>query len=605
MSYAHHSRSAIEISRRASQHALLNCLIKEIAIPHGAMSHRWPTQRQGLPERLHGIPLLIEWSASLSLFVLVDRRSALGSHFYLSDLYLWEASSTEWLVPDMGRMIATLLDACQWHDSALNQELCDQVVQSHEVMAGIIEHAIAQPRLSPLADYRRSEQGLWFGHPNHPTPKARQWSPHLLQHRPAYAPEFGATTPLYQFSFPQAGLNIQINRLSELEVLPHVADQSAAEHDGRVVLSMHPVQAALFRRDSRVAALIEEGVIGDLGANGWHAAATASMRTWYINDHPWFLKGSLNVRITNCVRKNAWYELESTLVIDRIMYHLGQLNDPALAALNVAQEPATVHWAPLEGDEDLKRWFREQTGMILRENFCRHYSPERCLLSASLFARDAELVPMVLPFIAEAGGDETGGPERLPSARRVQRWFRAYLRTLVSPVLALFFRHGIVMEPHLQNCVLIHEQGEPQRMLLRDFEGVKLTSDKGVDWLAGEPLRPRVRESMIYSREQGWNRIAYCLFVNHLAEAILALSWQRPALADALWQSTLEELCHARRTLEVETPELDALLEGGPLPCKTNFKLRLMAKADRQAQYVHLPNPWHVTRDLGREVAYG
>lgn len=603
MSYARFSRLPGEISRHASMHALLNCIIKEVAIPHDAMFHRWPDRREGLPEHLHGTPLLIEWSASLSLFVMVDRRSVIGSHFYLSDTYLRESGAAGWHAPEMAELIATLLEHCQWHDGTLNRELCDQVVQSQDIMTAIVAHAVGQPRLHPLADYRCSEQGLWFGHPNHPTPKARQWPSHLLQDRPAYAPEFSATTALHQFSFPVEGLSVQANRLSDLDVLSHVADQTHAEDAERGVLSMHPVQADLFRQDARVAEMIREGIIGDLGQNGWPAAPTASMRTWYIEGHPWFLKGSLNVRITNCVRKNAWYELESTLVIDRIMHRLAQRKDSVLEALCVAQEPATVHWAPTEGDDDVKRWFREQTGVILRENFCQRFSPDHCLLSATLFARDTQLMPMVLPFIE--GAALSDGDRILPSECRIRQWFQDYLRTLVAPVMGLFFRHGIVMEPHLQNCVLIHDEGMPWKMLLRDFEGVKLTDDKGVDWLAGESLHPRVRESMIYRREQGWNRIAYCLLVNHVAEAILALSWQRPELGDALWQDTLDELHRVRQTLDMLAPELDALLAGGDLPCKTNFKLRLTAQADRQAQYVALPSPWQVARTVDREVAYG
>ncbi|MBB3141528.1 IucA/IucC family protein [Halomonas organivorans] len=583
-------------------HALLNCIIKEVAIPRNTLGYRWPARREGLSERLHGTPLLIEWSSTLALFVMVDRRSVIGSHYYLSEVHLREAGASGWHAPALAELIAALLAHCQWHDGTLNQELCDQVVQSQDVMTSIVAHAVGQSRLHPLTDYRRSEQGLWFGHPNHPTPKARKWPRHLLQDRPDYAPEFGATTTLHQFSFPVAGLSMQANRLSALEVLPHVADQGQAENDDRVVLSMHPVQADLFRQDARVARLIGEGVIGDLGPSGWQAAPTASMRTWYLEDHPWFLKGSLNVRITNCVRKNAWYELESTLVIDRILHRLAHSQDDALEALCVAQEPATVHWAPTWGDEDERRWFREQTGMILRENFCRRFSPERCLLSGTLFARDAQLAPMVLSFIA---GTPAEGPLVLPSEGRVREWFQAYLHTLVAPVMGLFFRHGIVMEPHLQNCVLIHDDGMPCRMLLRDFEGVKLTHDKGVDWLAGESLHPRVRASMTYDREQGWHRIAYCLLVNHVAEAILALSWQRPVLGDVLWQDTQDELHRVRRALGTSAPELDALLAGGELPCKTNFTLRLMAKADRQARYVSLPNPWQATEVLDREVAYG
>ncbi|PRY66617.1 siderophore synthetase component [Vreelandella songnenensis] len=603
MSYARYSRLPGEISRHASVHALLNCIIKEVAIPHGTLCYRWPDCREGLPEHLHGTPLLIEWSTTLSLLVMVDRRSRIGSHYYLSDIYVRTSAASEWRAPDMAVLVKALLEHCEWLDGAPNGELVDQVLQSQKVMTAIVAHAAEQPRLHPLKDYRNSEQGLWFGHPNHPTPKARQWPVHLLQEKPPYAPEFSATTALHQFSFPLEGLNVQANRMNALDVLPYIADQRRAENSQRVVLAMHPVQAALFRQDASVARMIEEGVIGDLGKGGWQAAPTASMRTWYVEGQPWFIKGSLNVRITNCVRKNAWYEQESTLVIDRIMHRLLQRKDTALEALCVAQEPATVHWQPVNGDDENKRWFREQTGVILRENFCQRYAPQNCLLSATLFARDARLAPMIHSFIDQTMLSARHDP--LPTEWRIRQWFQAYLRTLVAPVMALFFRHGIVMEPHLQNCVLIHAQGEPRKMLLRDFEGVKLTSDKGVDFLAGEALDPRVEASMIYSREQGWNRIAYCLLVNHIAEAVLALSWQRPALADQLWQDTLEELRHVRQALDVAAPELDALLEGGSLPCKTNFKLRLMARPDRQAQYVLLPSPWQVNRIKTREVAYG
>ncbi|WP_144979842.1 IucA/IucC family protein [Halomonas sp. C22] len=597
MSYARESRLPSEISRHASMHALLNCLIKEVAIPEQTLLYRWPACRKGLPEYSEGAPLLIRWSASLSLWVMVDRQSVLGSHYYLSDTYVRVAGDDRWQVLELPELITALLEHCEWHEGALNQELSVQARQSQKVMSSIVAHAAEQPRCTPLADYPSSEQGLWFGHPNHPTPKARQWPSHLLQDKPAYAPEFGATTPLYQFSFPRHGLSVRANRLEHEEVLAQVADQGAAEDVERIVLSMHPVQAELFKQDARVSELLKDKVIRDLGQSGWCATPTASMRTWYIEGHPWFLKGSLNVRITNCVRKNAWYELESTLVIDRIMHQLMQAQEPSLDALCVAQEPATVHWAPAGSDDEQQRWFREQTGVILRENFCQRFSPQTCLLSATLFARDPELMPMVLDFIA-------GEPKALPTPDKIRAWFQAYVGTLLAPVMGLFFRHGIVMEPHLQNCVLIHADGTPRQMLLRDFEGVKLTSDKGLDWLAGESLHPRVKASMTYSRQQGWNRIAYCLFVNHLAEAILALSWQRPGLADALWQDTFDELHRVKRELDVPAPELEELLEGGSLPCKTNFKLRLMAQADRQAQYVRLPNPW-VTQTAKREVAYG
>ncbi|PDY31908.1 AcsD protein, partial [Bacillus wiedmannii] len=69
--------------------------------------------------------------------------------------------------------------------------------------------------------------------------------------------------------------------------------------------------------------------------------------------------------------------------------------------------------------------------------------------------------------------------------------------------------------------MLVHDNGQPAQLLLRDFEGVKLTAELGVQYLEADAPE-RVRQSLTYSREQGFKRITYCLFVNHLAEAVLA-----------------------------------------------------------------------------------
>ena len=154
------------------------------------------------------------------------------------------------------------------------------------------------------------------------------------------------------------------------------------------------------------------------------------------------------------------------------------------------------------------------------------------------------------------------------------------------------------MEPHLQNSVLVHDNGRPQRLLLRDFEGVKLTDELGASRIDAD-VHPRVRESLLYSRQQGWNRIVYCLFVNNLSEAVLALSWERPHLAPLMWQRVEQQLISIRAELTRAAPELDALIAGQPIACKTNLKVRLAAKADRQASYVSLVSPW------GKEVKHG
>ncbi|MCX2524775.1 IucA/IucC family protein [Larsenimonas rhizosphaerae] len=569
------------ISERESTHALLNCIIREYAIPGGYLAHHWPECRHGLMVApAEGVyPLAIHWPDGLALFITVDRCSALGAHRYLSPLYMKRPDETDWCVFSMGQHVTTLLATLTGLEGVRNDELATQISDSLETMTEIVQ--ARHQAGSPLLDYVASEQGLWFGHPSHPAPKARHW-PNDTD-RDAVTPEHQAQCALYQFAVPKRGLEVVVNGLDEALIIDSVGRQHQARA-GEVVISMHPVQAALFKQAPAVQALLASGTLRDLGASGRRASPTASLRTWYVDQQPFFIKGSLNLRVTNCVRKNAWYELEGTLVIDRVLQTLVAENDPALARLRLAREPAVLWWAPPEVEEGQRRWFMEQTGIILRENFCLREGRHRCVLTATLVARNVDGNALLDDFLPR---HRQGG-----AGQYALNWFSAYLETLLAPVLVLFFRYGVVLEPHLQNCVLIHDQGQPRDMLLRDFEGIKLVDGQGTRWMDAD-IPGHVRDAMTYSRAQGWRRVVYCLLINHLSEAVLALSWNRPALAPALWAQVREHLVEVRSTLgETEAPELDALLDGASLPCKTNLKVRLMAGADREAGYVDLPSPW-------------
>jgi len=412
-------------------------------------------------------------------------------------------------------------------------------------------------------------------------PKARLWPRSLRQEE--FSPEFCVPLRLHLFEVPRDGLWIGTNDLSDQQALAGFADQTNAR-PGHANISMHPVQAELFLADRRVQRLLDARRIRDLGKTGFRAFPTASVRTLYVEGHDYFIKGSLNIRITNCVRKNAWYELESALIIDRVMKHLTNAHADSTGGLHTVAEPAAIGWSPFDHSADDRIWFREQTGAILRRNFCLVEGGNECLMAGTLFGRDLSLSSNIQPFLARHLG-------RAPTPDDLLQWFGCYAALLLRPVLNMFFHHGVVFEPHLQNTVLVHRNGHPFKLLLRDYEGVKLTAEHGMQWVP-EETHARVKQSMEYPRSQGWNRIAYCLLVNNLSEAVLALTYGQPQLAPAMWQLVRRELQKIRSTLQLPAPELDDLIRGGTIPCKTNFKIRLAAAADKFASYVQLRAPW-------------
>ncbi|MDX1252027.1 MAG: IucA/IucC family siderophore biosynthesis protein [Gammaproteobacteria bacterium] len=574
------------IGDQAACHSLLNCLIKEFALPLSLLNDDWRKEPLSLPFQLYrrvrsrqAMPLMVQMPDGTRFLVLVDRQDALGSQYYLSDVF-GKRNRGRWQRLDAGLLAEYMVDSCSAVMQKRNPELLTQILASRDLKRAIVAN-FADETTQPLANYLSSEQCLWFGHPTQAAPKARLWPLSLRQED--FSPEFGVSLRLHLFEVPLDELWIGANSLSEQQVLTGFANQSSAR-PGNAIISMHPIQAELFRADWRVQRVLDGGRIRDLGETGFRAFPTASVRTLYVEGHDYFIKGSLNIRITNCVRKNAWYELESALIIDRLLQHLIEAHADSTGGLQTVAEPAAISWSPSDHSDDDRIWFREQTGAILRRNFCLAEGANDCLMAGTLFGRDLSLLPNILPFLARH-------LDRVPAVDDLLQWFQRYAALLLRPVLSMFFNHGVVFEPHLQNTVLVHRNGQAVKLLLRDYEGVKLTADRGIQWIP-EETPARVKQALEYSRSQGWSRIAYCLLVNNLSEAILALTHGQPQIAPAMWQLVHQELQEIRSALQSPAPELDDLLRGGTIPCKTNFKIRLAAEADKFASYVQLRSPW-------------
>ncbi|MFB7268686.1 IucA/IucC family C-terminal-domain containing protein, partial [Streptomyces nojiriensis] len=181
----------------------------------------------------------------------------------------------------------------------------------------------------------------------------------------------------------------------------------------------------------------------------------------------------------------------------------------------------------------------------------------------------ARTVPGATPLLAAALAEGYPGSPPAGTTDPV-RWWRAYLRQVVPPVLELFARHGIVLEAHLQNTlVAVDADGLPVQALFRDAEGVKLPAD--------------------LSRADAWQRLVYCLVVNNLTEIAGALSGRYPDVSPLLWPVAREEFLRYDATRGL--PEIADLLASATLPGKTNLLLRWTRADGADARYLPLPNP--------------
>jgi siderophore synthetase component len=182
-----------------------------------------------------------------------------------------------------------------------------------------------------------------------------------------------------------------------------------------------------------------------------------------------------------------------------------------------------------------------------------------------------------------------------PSAWALE-WWERYLRLIVAPVLRYWVRHGVVLEPHLQNVlVVVGTEGLPTRVLVRDMEGTKLLRGRWREALAALPRD--VAATMSYTEDAGRSRVTYCLLVNNLlevaasvADLVVAAGGDGARCERTVFAVLRQVVAEAHRELD-GAREVGALLTATHLPAKANLLLRWRGNPDRAATYVPLPNP--------------
>jgi siderophore synthetase component len=550
--------SAVEPMQTAdavTAHTLLNCLIREVSAPE----HQVTVDHSRLLLRLPRRGVLLRCR--------LRRVSLIGAHRFQGPVQ--RLDNDAWVTVGWRELARSIRDELELRTGIANDEFLSQVVDSRETIRTVLEERVdATPHADP---YVASEQSLVFGHRFHPTPKARTGDPVDWL---AYGPETGARFRL-RYLAVRHHLVREEGDLHEMDALCPTADP------GFAVLPVHPWQYRLLQGHHRLREAMAAGDVVDTGVSGPELVPTASVRTLYHPDTDTFLKFSLNVRLTNCVRKHAGYELSGAVALNRLLQPVFAELTGRFPGCALLAEPG-YRTLDAAGDTALL----EGLGVIVRSGLRHHLRPGVTpLLAAAVADEYPTSTAHVSHLLARGDGD-------------VLAWWDAYLRLLLPPVLAAYFEHGVVLEPHLQNVVVgVNADGTPAQMFFRDLEGTKLLPGHHRRTLADLP--EDVRGALTYDPERGWNRVAYCLLVNHTAELLSTLADLDPTLEPALWGLVRDHLDAYARTA-AEPPRLRALLSGVPLPAKANLLLRWSRTADRHAIYVPLPSP--LGADFPREV---
>ncbi|WP_411103960.1 IucA/IucC family protein [Streptomyces sp. cmx-4-9] len=431
-------------------------------------------------------------------------------------------------------------DELRQYTGVSNDELPVEIADSREAVAALLAaRAAAEPPQDP---YVLSEQSLVTGHPYHPAPKARGGAP-AASWLP-YAPEAHARFPLVFLGLREDQV-VEEGGPAAAEALDSLARllDGPRPPAGYRLLPAHPWQLDLVAGRRPVREALADGRLLRLGESRRPAWPTAAVRTLYVPDEAadLFVKFSLDVRITNDVRR-LWR---------RDLLDLRRTDSAVAAGFAALRRTGSdAAWLTDRGYRTAAFAF-EEMAVLVRDGLQAH------------------LLPGAAPLLAAALAENPAGSPLADTADPAG-WWRAYLRQVVPPVLELFARHGVVLEAHLQNTLVAFDaSGTAVQALFRDAEGVRLSAQTG--------------------RAAGWERLVYCLVVNHLMEVGGALAERHPQAAPLVWPAVREEF--RRYDAARGLPEAAQLLTAPTLPAKTNLLLRWTRADGAAARYLPLPNP--------------
>ncbi len=571
------------IAERATFQSFANCYLREIN-PGMAVRHV-----DGDGRTVEGI----EWTLAAPRVILraeITSRSACGPcHF--GTLWTRPVTDPQWRsVEPMSALPWLVQDACRLFEGSQRESarayelgLMLRVLQSYQHTAENIE--VARPLSAERFTFLEAEQSIVYGHWLHPTPKSRQGMTFWQQE--TYAPEYSGRFRLAYFAAAdhlvrQDSARAQTAAAIVRSMVPAGLAQERLR-SGETLVPMHPLQADALMLDADIQGLIESGSLRALGSFGPAFSATSSVRTIYNPDHPWMLKFSLPVRITNSLRINRRHELEAGVAIAKLVDRAGIA--ARYGTFGIIQDPAYI---------TLDVPGREESGfeIILRENpFVQ--GRDRGIATIAALTADplpgrASLLSQIVRRLADATAQSL--------SRVATIWFERYLDHALEPLLRLYDDFGIALEAHQQNSLVDVSTGFPSAFYYRDNQGFYLAESHRASLAALVPETERI-DGLYFDEAEIRDRFAYYAIVNQIFSIISRMGHDGLADEEALLSLLRRRLATLALVMTGAGRRFaESLLHAPTIASKANLRARLFGVDELQAHntsslYRRISNP--------------
>ena len=330
-------------------------------------------------------------------------------------------------------------------------------------------------------DYDALESAITDGHPYHPAYKSRvgfdlednlAWGPEFARGvRPLWlAARRGTATVTVSTELQETAFLREQLGATTVEEFHERIRQAGTDPADYTLLPVHPWQWRECVTRAFAGQLHTRELIV-LGEDPHAHRAQQSIRTLACRDVPEraYLKLSLSIVNTSTSRVLAPHTVHNAPKISDWLRRMAR-GDEYLRELRLIMLGEVMGTAV--DPEPISELVRGDTygtlACIWRESLHTHLTPgEQAVPFTGLTARALDGTPLVDPWVRTYG---------------VRRWVEELVGVSVLPLLHLLQRHGVALEAHAQNMVLVHSAGRPRRLAVRDFhDGVRFSRSQLAD----------------------------------------------------------------------------------------------------------------------------
>ncbi|MFC7784005.1 IucA/IucC family protein [Rossellomorea sp. GCM10028870] len=302
------------------------------------------------------------------------------------------------------------------------------------------------------------------------------------------------------------------------------------------------------------------------------------------------IKTALNVQMTSAKRIVSPTSVRNGPVISEMLDTISKHDLEIRNKINFLSESSGGHYQSLQKGASLN--LEKNLSALIREN------PEKNLTNEEIAVPGASLIntsPVTGKVLVVELIEEWSKRQRISTENAAARFIQKYASTLTPGLISLIVKYGISLEAHLQNALIIFENGTPTKLSIRDNGGIRILEDRTRTFI--EKGRISNETNLLTTEPLDLYKVfSHAVIHNHLGEIIVRITKELKISETLLWQqvsdviqSTMDDL-KSQELHKENAAHFEQELYSTRTYLKSLIKMRL-SDTITENMYVSAPNP--------------